>query len=45
MELLLIRHALPVRRELETGVADPELAAEIMAVGDIEQLLLEAAAG
>ncbi len=28
MELLLIRHALPVRRELETGVADPELASE-----------------
>jgi 2,3-bisphosphoglycerate-dependent phosphoglycerate mutase len=25
MELLLIRHALPVRRELESGVADPEL--------------------
>lgn len=26
MELLLIRHALPVRRELEHGPADPELA-------------------
>ncbi len=25
MELLLIRHALPVRRELDDGVADPEL--------------------
>lgn len=25
MELLLIRHAIPVRRELETGIADPEL--------------------
>lgn len=25
MELLLIRHALPVRRELEVGAADPEL--------------------
>jgi 2,3-bisphosphoglycerate-dependent phosphoglycerate mutase len=25
VELLLIRHALPVRRELEIGVADPEL--------------------
>jgi probable phosphoglycerate mutase len=25
MELLLIRHALPVRRELDSGVADPEL--------------------
>ena len=28
MELLLIRHALPVRRELADGVADPELSAE-----------------
>jgi probable phosphoglycerate mutase len=28
MELLLIRHALPVRRELEDGVADPELSPE-----------------
>jgi probable phosphoglycerate mutase len=26
MELLLIRHGLPVRRELEEGIADPELA-------------------
>lgn len=26
MELLFIRHALPVRRELESGQADPELA-------------------
>ncbi len=25
MELLLIRHALPIRRELTEGVADPEL--------------------
>jgi probable phosphoglycerate mutase len=25
MELLLIRHALPIRRELDEGVADPEL--------------------
>jgi 2,3-bisphosphoglycerate-dependent phosphoglycerate mutase len=25
MELLIIRHALPVRRELTTGIADPEL--------------------
>ncbi|HAP75073.1 MAG TPA: histidine phosphatase family protein [Acidimicrobiaceae bacterium] len=25
MELILIRHALPVRRELEEGIADPEL--------------------
>jgi 2,3-bisphosphoglycerate-dependent phosphoglycerate mutase len=28
MEVLLIRHAIPIRRELETGIADPELAAE-----------------
>jgi probable phosphoglycerate mutase len=27
MELLLIRHGLPVRRELEAGIADPELSA------------------
>ena len=25
VELLLIRHALPVRRELDEGIADPEL--------------------
>ena len=28
MELLLIRHALPVRRELACGAADPELSAD-----------------
>lgn len=28
MELLFIRHAIPVRRELESGVADPELSAD-----------------
>lgn len=28
MELLIIRHGLPVRRELTEGVADPELAAQ-----------------
>jgi probable phosphoglycerate mutase len=28
VELLLIRHGLPVRRELESGAADPELAPE-----------------
>ena len=28
MELLLVRHALPVRRELEEGAADPELSAD-----------------
>jgi len=28
MEVLLIRHAIPIRRELETGIADPELAVE-----------------
>lgn len=25
MEIILIRHAIPVRKELETGIADPEL--------------------
>lgn len=28
MELILVRHALPVRREVETGAADPELSPE-----------------
>lgn len=28
MELVLVRHGLPVRRELTEGIADPELAAE-----------------
>ena len=28
MEVLLIRHAIPIRRELESGIADPELAIE-----------------
>ena len=28
MELLLVRHALPVRRELVDGAADPELSAD-----------------
>ncbi len=28
MELLLIRHALPVRKELKEGIADPELAVD-----------------
>lgn len=28
MELLIIRHGLPVRRELAEGIADPELASE-----------------
>ena len=28
MEIILVRHALPVRIELETGIADPELSAE-----------------
>jgi 2,3-bisphosphoglycerate-dependent phosphoglycerate mutase len=31
MELLLIRHALPVRRELADGIADPELSADGLA--------------
>ena len=28
MEIILVRHALPVRIELETGIADPELSAK-----------------
>jgi probable phosphoglycerate mutase len=28
VEIILVRHALPVRIELETGIADPELSAE-----------------
>lgn len=31
MELLLIRHALPIRRELESGAADPELSQDGLA--------------
>lgn len=34
MELLLIRHALPVRRELEDGIADPQLSPEGLAQAD-----------
>ena len=28
MEIVFVRHGLPLRVELETGIADPELAAE-----------------
>jgi len=28
VEIILVRHALPVRIELETGIADPELSLE-----------------
>jgi hypothetical protein len=28
VEIILVRHALPVRIELETGIADPELSVE-----------------
>lgn len=35
MELLLIRHGLPVRRELATGAADPELAPDGLAQADL----------
>jgi len=35
MEVLLIRHAIPIRRELETGIADPELAAEGLKQADL----------
>jgi len=31
MELLLIRHALPIRRELDEGIADPQLSPEGLA--------------
>ncbi len=31
MELLLIRHGLPIRRELTEGIADPELAPDGLA--------------
>jgi 2,3-bisphosphoglycerate-dependent phosphoglycerate mutase len=44
VELLLIRHALPVRRELEVGAADPELspAGEAQAAHLAEYLAAEA---
>ena len=35
MEVLLIRHAIPIRRELESGIADPELAAEGLKQADL----------
>ena len=35
MEVLLIRHAIPIRRELETGIADPELASEGLKQADL----------
>ena len=35
MEVLLIRHAIPIRRELETGIADPELATEGLKQADL----------
>lgn len=34
MELLLIRHALPVRRELDQGIADPQLSEDGLAQAD-----------
>ena len=34
MELLIIRHALPVRRELDAGVADPQLSHDGLAQAD-----------
>jgi len=34
MELLIIRHALPVRRELDAGVADPQLSDDGLAQAD-----------
>ena len=35
MEVLLIRHAIPIRRELESGIADPELATEGVKQADL----------
>lgn len=35
MELLLIRHALPIRRELESGAADPELSEQGLAQAEL----------
>jgi len=35
MEVLLIRHAIPIRRELESGIANPELAAEGLKQADL----------
>jgi probable phosphoglycerate mutase len=35
MEVLLIRHAIPIRRELESGIADPELATEGLKQADL----------
>ena len=35
MEVLLIRHAIPIRRELESGIANPELAAEGVEQADL----------
>ncbi len=41
MELLIIRHGLPVRRELTEGVADPELAPEGREQADLLARYLE----
>lgn len=35
MEVLLIRHAIPIRRELESGIANPELATEGLKQADL----------
>ena len=35
MEVLLIRHAIPIRRELESGIANPVLAAEGLKQADL----------
>ena len=35
MEVLLIRHAIPIRRELESGIADPELALDGLKQADL----------
>jgi 2,3-bisphosphoglycerate-dependent phosphoglycerate mutase len=35
MELLLVRHGLPIRRELEVGIADPELSDDGLAQAEL----------
>jgi 2,3-bisphosphoglycerate-dependent phosphoglycerate mutase len=42
MEVLLIRHAIPIRRELESGIADPELASEGLKQADLMAQYLSA---
>lgn len=41
MEVILVRHAIPVRRELEQGVADPELSPQGIRQADLLAQYLE----